>query len=1255
MIRRLHVGKRPGFDHHAQALACDWREQLGVGGLRAVHHFLRYDVEGLDDAVWAAACTTVLSEAAVELVYEPGAEPWPADAAVFAVEYLPGQFDQRADSARQCLQLLAPACDPQVACAEVFWLVGDLSAADVAAIRNYHINPVDSRPASLVLPGTLRHRLPDPAPVARLPALRGADPVGIVALHHELGLAMSVADLAFVQQHFIAEGRDPTVTEIRMLDTYWSDHCRHTTFLTAIEAVDIEESPYTAPIEAAWHSYLAARRAVFGAKADDRPISLMDIALIGMRHLRQVGKLPDLEESEEVNAASIVVPAVIDGRTEEWLVMFKNETHNHPTEIEPFGGAATCLGGAIRDPLSGRSYVYQAMRVTGAADPRVPLSATLPGKLPQRVITRGAARGYSSYGNQIGLATGMVREIYHPGYVAKRMEIGAVIAAAPRAMVQRGTPEPGDCIVLVGGPTGRDGIGGATGSSKAHTDTALQNAAEVQKGDAPMERKLQRLFRDPDVSRRIKRCNDFGAGGVAVAIGELAPSLDIDLDAVPLKYSGLDGTEIAISESQERMAVVLAPPDVEPFIAAAAAENLLAVRVATVTDSGRLRMTWRGDRIVDLARTFLDTNGVRQTATARITAPSTDDNPLDRCIGDLPLREDLPTIGAAWCAALGDLNLCSQQGLVEMFDSTVGNTTILHPFGGRERRTPGEAMASLLPVLNGETTTATLMSHGFNPTIAQWSPFHGAVYAIVEAVARLVAAGGDYRRARLTLQEYFERLRGEPQRWGKPLAALLGAWHAQEALGLPAIGGKDSMSGSFKDKDVPPTLVAFAVAPVDACHVLSPEFKQAGNQVFLVSIPRDDAGIPDWNCCHTAWQSIYQAITAGQVVSARSIREGGIAAALSEMTFGNHLGFEFHHPVDVADLFSRDYGALLLELAPGTDPASLPGEVIGEVLNGPTIQVNGEVIALDTLLAAWRTPLESIFPTHATEPPPLAQRPSFAGDTGRRSARRSARPRIIIPTFPGSNCEYDSARAFRVAGGEPQILVFRNRHRHDVEQSIAALATAITGSQILMIPGGFSAGDEPGGSGKFIAAVLRHPAVADAIMRLIRERDGLVLGICNGFQALIKTGLLPYGEVRTPTPDSPTLDHNAIGRHISCYVRTRVLSTLSPWMALCQPGDEHWIPMSHGEGAFTAPEPVLDQLFANQQIATQYCDAAGLATHRLPDNPNGSLQAIEGVCSPCGRVFGKMGHTERAGPWRAINIPGNKNQPLFEAGIRYFQ
>ena len=1251
-VKRIYVEKRVGFDVEALALQQDLKENVGLAGLRRLRLINRYDVADIDETEYVLARDTVFAEPPADQVFDEAIDLGP-DARVFAMEYLPGQYDQRADWAAQCIQVITQKKRPEVATAKLIALYGDISDNEFEAVKSYCINPVEAREASLLKPETLEMNAPTPPDVAILSGFGALDKAGREELVADLGLAMSEADLEFCQGYFRdAEKREPTLTEIKVIDTYWSDHCRHTTFLTALDRVGIEDGCFAAPITEAYQAYRESRRELYGESP--REMCLMDLATIGMKALKKAGKLNDMEESEENNACSIVVNAVVDGREEEWLVMFKNETHNHPTEIEPFGGAATCLGGAIRDPLSGRSYVYQAMRVTGSADPRQKLEDTLPGKLPQRKITTGAAAGYSSYGNQIGLATGQVAEIYHPGYVAKRMEIGAVIAAAPRANVVRQSPASGDAVILVGGRTGRDGCGGATGSSKAHTEESLASCgAEVQKGNAPTERKIQRLFRNPVVSRLIKKCNDFGAGGVAVAIGELADGLDIDLDTVPKKYEGLDGTELSISESQERMAVVVAAADAQHFMELAAAENLEATLVAQVTGTRRLRMYWRGKPIVNISRDFLDTNGVRQHAAVQVKAPAEEGCYFARPVpgGD---------IAGVWLANLADLNVCSQRGLIERFDSTIGASTILMPFGGKFQATPAEGMAAKLPVPGGETETATLMAYGYNPYLSVWSPFHGAVYAVTEAVAKIVAMGGDPTRVRLTLQEYFEKLGQDEVRWGKPFSAVLGALWAQMQLGVAAIGGKDSMSGSFKELDVPPTLVAFAVAPVDAARVISPEFKKPGNRVVLVPAIRDSAAMPDFAAVNGAFASVAALIADKKVLSARTVRLGGVAAAISTMAFGNRIGFEFLPDISREQLFRPDHGSILLELASDENQAAaLAGMeyvVLGSTCDKPVISVMGTEIPLDAAQQAWEKTLEKVFPTTAEQGRETAVFKPFSGSAaGNKAKAPMTRPRIVIPVFPGTNCEYDSVRAFEKAGGNPETLIIRNLSARDIEESVLALTQAIDGAQILMLPGGFSAGDEPDGSGKFIAALFHSPRLTDAVMRFLQERDGLILGICNGFQALIKLGLLPYGEIRPLTSDSPTLTFNRIGRHISRMVETRTVSTLSPWLGFVQPGDVHTIAVSHGEGRLVAGRTHLERLAANGQIATQYVNSAGHPSMDIAFNPNGSDWAIEGITSPDGRIFGKMGHSERMGPFVAVNIPGEKDQRIFAAGVQYFQ
>lgn len=1256
-VKRLYVEKRPGFDVEARSLLNEFRQLLGIGGLTAVRVLNRYDIAGISGEEYARSRSIIFAEPNADYIYD---EKFPFERSdrVFAMEYLPGQYDQRADSAAQCVQILTQKERPEVATAKVLVLQGAVSDTDFARIKAYCINPVETREASLLKPESLAMKVTAPPDVPALAGFTALDDAGLAALKGELGLAMSAADLSFCQSYFRdTEKRDPTLTELRVLDTYWSDHCRHTTFLTTLEQVEIEAGPFAAPVTAAWRDYLAARDAVYGDKK--KPLCLMDAATIAMKEARRQGLLADLEESEEVNAASIVVPVDHDGRSEEWLVMFKNETHNHPTEIEPFGGAATCLGGAIRDPLSGRSYVYQAMRVTGSGDPRAPIAATLPGKLPQRKITTAAATGYSSYGNQIGLATGQVAEVYDEGFVAKRMEIGAVVGAAPRANVVRSSPVPGDVVLLVGGRTGRDGCGGATGSSKEHTEESLASCgAEVQKGNPPTERKIQRLFRHPDVSRMIKKSNDFGAGGVSVAIGELTDGLVINLDVIPKKYEGLDGTELAIAESQERMAVVVAAADAPAFNEYARAENLEVTQVAEVTADKRLVMLWRGKPIVDISRDFLNTSGVRQSADALVKAPAAE---ADYFAVPPAAVADKADLKAAWLANLADLNVASQKGMIERFDSSIGAATVVMPLGGARQSTPAEGMVAKLPVLEGDTTTGTIMTYGYNPLIGKWSPFHGALYAVVEAVTKVVALGGDWRRTRLSLQEYFEKLGKDPVRWGKPLSALLGAYRAQKELGVPAIGGKDSMSGTFMDMHVPPTLVAFALCPADVRQAVSQEFKRTDSVVVLLPAPRDASELPDFAVLRKNFAAVHELVKAGLVLAAHSVRGGGVAAAVSKMAFGNSIGFAFAGEVPEAALFAPDYGSLILELPGGADPAAALAGVawreLGRTQTKAVITVNGTDISLDEAYAAWTEPLESIFPTRAQDceretPPPVSH--------DQRSAARPkaavAKPRVLIPVFPGTNCEYDSARAFDKAGGLAETLIFRNLTASDVEESIAALAARIAQAQIVMLPGGFSAGDEPDGSAKFIATVFRNPRVREAVTDLLEKRDGLMLGICNGFQALIKLGLVPYGRIVDElSEDDPTLTFNSLGRHVSCLVRTRVASVLSPWLAEANVGDIHTIPVSHGEGRFVANRQILEKLIAGGQLATQYVDDAGQPSGDIRFNPNGSVAAVEGITSPDGRIFGKMAHSERIGPYVAINVPGDKDQKLFASGIKYFR
>jgi phosphoribosylformylglycinamidine synthase len=1229
-MNRIFVEKKAGHNAEAGHLLHDLHESLVLPGLVSVRIVQRYDIDGLSDEEFSSAARLILSEPQVDSISETLfiAE----NETSFAVEFLPGQFDQRADSAAQCVQILTGKERPTVFSAKVILLTGTLSADEITRIKDFVINAVDSHEVPVAAVSN-RQAPSTPPDVAILTGFATQNPA---TLRSDLGLAMSAEDVTFCQAYFRdEEERDPSLTELRMLDTYWSDHCRHTTFLTKIDEVTFGEG--TDPVQRAWQSYQKTR---IELGRGDKPVTLMDIALIGMRELKKSGELDNLEVSEEVNAASIVVPVAIDGRPEEeWLVMFKNETHNHPTEIEPFGGAATCLGGCIRDPLSGRSYVYQAMRVTGAGDPRTPFSETLPGKLPQKKICQVAAKGYSSYGNQIGLATGQVAEVYHPGYVAKRMEIGAVVSAVPRSHVFRSSPAPGDVILLIGGRTGRDGVGGATGSSKEHTDTALENSAEVQKGDAPTERKIQRLFRNPELTRKIKICNDFGAGGISVAIGEIAPSLEINLDAVSKKYDGLDGTELAISESQERMAICVDPSEIDYFITESDKENLECKHVANVTDSGRLIMTWRGKTIVNLSRAFLDTNGVQQTAKVHVAAVS-----------------NRQALFADHCPRITDhlssLNICSQKGLGEIFDGSVGAGTVLWPFGGDRQLTPPDAMVAKLPLLEGDTDVCTTMSWGFNPEISSWSPFHGALYAVTESVCKAVAAGARLTDIRLTLQEYFPKLGNDATRWGLPFAALLGAYQAQHSLRLAAIGGKDSMSGSFNDLDVPPTLVSFALAPGKASLAISPEFKQAGSTISFVEISRDPDHLPDFTELKQVAAALHELNVEGRILALHHIGQAGIAAALTKMAFGNHIGVEINTTLDLA---RERYFAFLIE---HTEP--LPAEFdsleIGHTTEVGTLVLNSEAHTLTELQDAWTGTLEPIYPTKPAdeEKLPVTEISLFSPSKIQNSKSKISRPKVVIPSFPGTNSEYDSAKAFREAGADAEILVFRNLTAQHIEESIAALAAQIRQSQILMFPGGFSAGDEPDGSAKFIATIIRSPRVADAIMDLLKNRDGLILGICNGFQALVKTGLVPYGEIRDARADAPTLVHNSLGRHISCYASTRVVSQLSPWLADCEIGDIHRVPVSHGEGKFFASPETIAALATSGQIATQYCDADGVPSMDIAINPNGSLAAIEGITSPCGRVFGKMAHTERSGTQVAKNIPGEKHQPIFKAGVRYF-
>ena len=1240
-VYRCYSEKRPGFDVEAHGLFDSLHNLLEIEALTGVRYLCRYDVEGVDEAIYAKAKNIVFSEPMADVCYD---ETFPASEGahtVLAVEPLPGQFDQRADSCAQCIQLMAQGERPVVAAAKVYVLEGELSDADLDKIRGYLINPVEAREASMDKPETLHAVYEIPTEVASVEGFIYMDTAALDEMQKSLGLAMDLDDLTFLQTYFRdEEHRDPTITEVRMVDTYWSDHCRHTTFLTQIDNVTFEDPM----VQEAYDRYMAARVEVYGEeKAAKRPVTLMDIATAAAKVLKKRGYLKNLDESEEINACSIKVTVQVDGKPEEWLLMFKNETHNHPTEIEPFGGAATCLGGAIRDPLSGRSYVYQAMRVTGAGDPTVPLSETLPHKLPQRKLCTTAAAGYSSYGNQIGLATGLVHEFYHPGYVAKRMEIGAVVGAAPIENVIREVPEPGDIVILLGGKTGRDGCGGATGSSKKHTEASLETCgAEVQKGNPPEERKLQRLFRDPKVTRMIRRCNDFGAGGVSVAIGELADGLDIDLNAVPKKYDGLDGTELAISESQERMAVVVRAKDIDAFIAAAARENLEAVVVAKVTDLNRLRMTWNGKMIADVSRDFLNTNGCAKHADAIVPAmPIPDAANLPD--GDTPREKILHQMSS--------LGICLERGLTERFDGSIGANSVFMPFGGKNQLTPAQVMAATLPALNGQCSTASVMAFGFDPYYTEQNPFLGASAAVVESVAKLVAAGCDYKTAYLTFQEYFERLGRDPHRFGKPLSALLGAYKAQEELCLAAIGGKDSMSGSFDDMDVPPTLVSFAIAPEEATNLISPEFKAAGHPVYLFDAPYTPDGAPDYQAIKPMWEEITDLIHSGKIVSAWALSVGGVSEAVCKMTIGNDIGFAFDDMFPSEALFLKNFGGLVVEAT-----EELPAYwKIGTTIAQPEIVLGTETITLDELKNALEGTLESVFPTKAPASDDKLHTISYTERNVSAPAVKSAKPLAVIPVFPGTNCEYDTAKAVENAGGAAEIIVVRNFSADALAQSAAQLEEAIRRAQMVIIPGGFSGGDEPDGSGKFIASFLRNPGIKDAVHELLQKRDGLMLGICNGFQALIKLGLVPYGEIRDLDETCPTLTFNLIGRHQSSYVTTRVASVKSPWLSSCQVGDLHSIAISHGEGRFVAPQAEIERLEANGQIAFQYTDLAGNPSMDIAFNPNGSMCAIEGITSPDGRVLGKMGHTERFSPYVGKNIYGEKYQPIFENGVKYFK
>lgn len=1246
-IKRIFVEKKEGYNIEAKGLLKDFTQNLGIENLEDVRILNRYDIQLKEQNIYEYAKNTIFSEPPVDIVFEENIS-LKDDEFMFAVEYLPGQYDQRADSAIQCVSLITEGDVSLVKNAKVFILKGKLTNEEMEKIKSYAINPVDSREAIIEKPNNLDMEFSNPDDVEILEGFIEKTEQQLEQFRQDLGLAMNKEDLILCRDYFKnTENRNPSITEMKMIDTYWSDHCRHTTFATRLNNIEIEDGFYKKPIQDAYNIYLEERKALYKDKQKD--ICLMDIAVMGMKALKAKGILKNLDESEEINACSIVVNVDIDGKNEEWLVMFKNETHNHPTEIEPFGGAATCLGGAIRDPLSGRSYVYQAMRVTGSGNPRTEIKDTLAGKLPQRTITKTAAHGYSSYGNQIGLATGLVAEIYDEDYVAKRMEIGAVIGANKKENVIRNVPKKGDVVILTGGRTGRDGCGGATGSSKEHTEESINSCgAEVQKGNAPTERKLQRLFRNEEVSRLIKRCNDFGAGGVSVAIGELSDGLDINLDLVPKKYEGLDGTELAISESQERMAVVVEEKDVDKFIQFANEENLEAVVVAKVTDDRRLKMKWRGKEVVNLSRDFLDTNGATQNMDIFVKMPQQ----------RIKEKEDLTNIKEKWLNNLKDLNVCSQKGLSEMFDSTIGSGTVLMPFGGENQLTPPEAMVCKIPVLKGETNTATIMSYGYNPKVAKWSPFHSAIYAVIDSVSKVVATGGDYKNIKLTFQEYFEKLGNDKEKWGKPFSALIGALYAQLNLGIAAIGGKDSMSGTFKDMNVPPTLVSFALDVANVNNIISPEFKKEDNYIIKLNTKYDNYDLPIFEELTKNYEKISNLIKEKKALSVSTIGFGGVSSAISKMSLGNYIGVNISLDKDV---FDYNYGSFILEIDKSVNiEKEFEGftyENIGKTTKGKFIIVNDEQIDLKEVQKAWFDTLEPIFPTKYYDefkPIELDVR-EYKVSEKRKSNVSIAKPKVFIPVFPGTNCEYDLKRAFEKAGGEVETFVFKNLDSNGIKQSIEQMVKIIDKSQIVMIPGGFSAGDEPDGSGKFIASIFRNPRIKDSVMNLLNNRDGLMLGICNGFQALIKLGLVPYGDIRDMTENSPTLTFNTIGRHISCLATTKITSNKSPWLYNCNVGDTHKIPFSHGEGRFVANEQIIKQLIENGQIATQYVDKNNNPTYDIKFNPNGSMVAIEGITSPDGRVFGKMGHSERIGNGLYKNVIGEKDQKIFESGVNYFK
>ena len=1248
-VRRVYVEKKPAFAVKAKELKHEIKHYLGISTVTAVRELIRYDVENISDEVFEKACKTVFAEPPVDDLYLEKFDV-AEGARVFSVEFLPGQFDQRADSAVQCVQFLDENAAPIIRSATTYVIEGNVTDAEFEAIKHHCINPVDSRETGLEKPETLVTVFPDPEDVKIFDGFKDMAEADLKELYASLNLAMTFKDFQHIQNYFRnEEKRDPSMTEIRVLDTYWSDHCRHTTFSTELTSVKFDEGDYKTPIEKTYKEYLDAHKDMYKGR-DDKFVCLMDLALMAMKKLKAEGKLADQEESDEINACSIVVPVDVDGKEEEWLINFKNETHNHPTEIEPFGGAATCLGGAIRDPLSGRTYVYQAMRVTGAADPTVSVKETLKGKLPQKKLVRSAAHGYSSYGNQIGLATGAVKEIYHPDYVAKRMEIGAVMGAAPRRAVIRENSDPGDIIILLGGRTGRDGIGGATGSSKVHTEASIEVCgAEVQKGNAPTERKIQRMFRREEVSHIIKKCNDFGAGGVSVAIGELAPGLQIDLDKVPKKYAGLDGTEIAISESQERMAVVVDPKDVDTFLKFANEENLEAIPVAVVTEEPRLVLNWRGKEIVNISRAFLDTNGAHQETSVEVEIPSKDGNLFEE-------RPDVTDVKKKWMDTLADLNVCSQKGLVEMFDGSIGAGSVFMPHGGKYQLTETQSMVAKVPVQNGKTETVTMMSYGFDPYLSSWSPYHGAAYAVTESVAKIVATGGDYKKIRFTFQEYFRRMTEDPKRWSQPFSALLGAYAAQIGFGLPSIGGKDSMSGTFNDIDVPPTLVSFAVDVAKVKDVITPELKKAGSKLVWLRAPKDSYDLPDYPALMEQYDKLHQDIQAGRVISAYALDRHGIAAAVSKMAFGNGMGVKIEHNLDPRDFFAPAFGDIICEVPDGkVGELAITYTVIGEVTDNAKFTYGDTEITLKEALSTWEGTLESVFKTAAgTEDVKADDGSLYKADSIYVCKHKVAKPRVFIPVFPGTNCEYDSTRAFERAGAEVDVKVFKNLTAEDIHDSVELFEKAIDQAQMIMFPGGFSAGDEPDGSAKFFATAFQNEKIKEAVMKLLNERDGLALGICNGFQALIKLGLVPYGEICGQKEDSPTLTYNTIGRHVSKMVYTKVVSNKSPWLQKAQLGGVYCNPASHGEGRFVANDEWLKKLKENGQIATEYVpvDETG---YEGEFNVNGSYMNIEGITSPDGRILGKMAHSERRDAGVAVNIYGEQDIKIFESGVEYFR